>query len=899
VAALARLRKPTLIALNETLLSAKDSLQLLTPPGYKKVVRLDRDGNGGGLVVFAEDFRLVDTVDVKCYNTVGSSEMVCVKYLDHHIVLCYTQKSATAGVLFDSLEQLRVRYAGVMLTVLGDFNAHHREWLISKTTDEAGRRAQSFSETFNMQQLVNVPTRGDNALDLVFTDVGAKFKVCPHFGTSDHLSLLVSLSTRAPPPPPPASRLVYKWKSAPWNHIKGYLDRRLKGWTADDFESVDDADCSLNQIHLDAIDKYVKQSAPRKPKPTPWWDRECQCAFVAKQKAFQRRATAPGKYKTAKRSSKRAEARAFKCYQAAVRVKLGESTGSPRDFWTLTKQVAGLRRECSTAAPSVEELANHFAEKMTIDPELDEMDFEAPDVEGKMKIRKWKVSRERVLLVLKGLNENKAVNGVSPRYLRQCAEAIVDAEHSLYKRIVREAVYPTDWKCPRVTAIHKRDEVSNAKNYRPVSALPNRSLVFERTLAPQVKVFCESITPDDQFGFITKCGTADYGALLSMMLQDSLNRRMHALLVSLDVAGAFDKTWHKALTAKLKKGGLRGKALQLVEAYLTQRYLFVVMGGVASGKRRITCGVPQGGIWSPSFWDVAVNDLSQQIKSCSSISYADDSALVTIFELTEQLPEVIRLMNADMERLRVWGRMNNLTFDPKKNTFLVVSRSHFDFSQIDSLQMGGFRVKYVEDMKLVGFVFDKRMSWSKMVSNLASKARSQLGALWRLCPVMDTQNREQMYKAFVRSIMEYGGLELMSGAKTHLAKLDAVQRSAERICGSEGQMDSLEVRRQCSLWGLLCKMLDGRVRGGLKDFIPELAGVAARRGRSADVPKGPELMDLTGPDSLVQYDASFCGKAPEIFKGMPNKLLRRGFEDGWSTVLKEGQRFLCGRGEFC
>ena len=582
-------------------------------------------------------------------------------------------------------------------------------------------------------------------------------------------------------------------------------------------------------------------------------------------------------------------------------MKLADSTGSSRDFWTLTKQVAGLQRQGSTAAPSVEDLTTHFADKMTIDPVLDEMEFEATDIQVKMKITKWKVSRERVLDVLKSLNVNKAVNGVSPRFLRQCAESIVDAEHSLHKRIVRDAIYPTDWKCPRVTAIHKREEVTLSKNYRPVSALPNRSLVFERTLAPQVAAFCESITPDDQFGFVTKCGTVDYGALLSMVLQDALNRRLHAMLISLDVAGAFDKTWHKALIAKLKKGGLRGKALRLMISYLLLRYLVVVMAGAASEKKRITCGVPQGGIWSPNFWDVAVNDLSQQIRNCSSINYADDSALVAVFERVEQLQQLINGLNEDMERLRVWGLKNNLTFDPKKNSYLVISRAHHDFSQIDSLQMGGFRVKYAPegDMKLVGFIFDRRLSWSTMISNLASKARQQLGALWRLCPVMDSQNRQQMYKAFVRSIMEYGGMEYMAAAKTHLAKLDVVQRSAERICGSVGAFEPLGVRRECSLFGMLCKMLDGEVRGGLNDFIPEFAGVSeVRRGRSAVVPRGLELVDLTGPSSLVQYDASFCGRAPEVFKKMPEELLEEGLEHGWRSIMKEGQRFLCGRGRY-
>jgi hypothetical protein len=473
-----------------------------------------------------------------------------------------------------------------------------------------------------------------------------------------------------------------------------------------------------------------------------------------------------------------------------------------------------------------------------------------------------------------------------------------------YQVLVKDKLFNfTAWKCPRVTAVHKRDEVSIAKNYRPISALPNRSLVFERSLAPQLAEFCESITPQDQFGFVRKCGTADYGALVAMKLQDVLERRLSALLISLDVAGAFDKVWHKSLLAKLKKGGLRGKALELIKSYLFLRFLYVVMAGQASTERSVSCGVPQGGIWSPCLWDVAVNDLSQQLLTCECFNYADDSTLAAIFDSLEALTELIIKVNADMEALRVWGLANNLTFDPGKNKFLVVSKRHHDFSEIDTLVMGGITVKYAyEDMKLklgsalkiVGFTFDKGLSWSKMISSLASKARSQLGALWRLRSVMDSSNLEIMYKAFVRSIMEYGGLEYMSAAETHLAKLDAVQHSAQKICSSV--FEDLSCRREASVFGMLCKMLDGEVRGDLKDFIPQFASAQHnRRGRSAAVNTSLALTDLSQSTSLLQYERSFCGIAPKVFKKIPEELIQKGKEGGWRKIMKKGQRFLCGR----
>ena len=111
--------------------------------------------------------------------------------------------------------------------------------------------------------------------------------------------------------------------------------------------------------------------------------------------------------------------------------------------------------------------------------------------------------------------------------------------------------------------------------------------------------------------------------------------------------------------------------------------------------------------------------------------------------------------------------------------------------------------------------------------------------------------------------------------------------------------EPLGVRRECSVFGMLCKMLDGEARGGLKDFVPEFGGAQRnRRGRSSCVSQGPCLVDLTSAVSLLQYDASFCGIVHEVFKKLPRELILKGFQDGWCDVRKEGSRFLCGRGKY-
>ena len=79
-----------------------------------------------------------------------------------------THQIRTAHILIDMLTKYMLDHPGVPLILMGDFNAHHKEWLCSAVpTDFAGIATQEFCESFGLHQYVDFPTRGPNTLDLV------------------------------------------------------------------------------------------------------------------------------------------------------------------------------------------------------------------------------------------------------------------------------------------------------------------------------------------------------------------------------------------------------------------------------------------------------------------------------------------------------------------------------------------------------------------------------------------------------------------------------------------------------------------------------------------------------------------------------------------------------------
>ena len=166
--------------------------------------------------------------------------------------------------------------------------------------------------------------------------------------------------------------------------------------------------------------------------------------------------------------------------------------------------------------------------------------------------------------------------------------------------------------------------------------------------------------------------------------------------------------------------------------------------------------VPQGGKWSAPLWDFEISTLGDLDLVGELMSYADDCSLVYVVD-EHNRGSVVADVNKDLAQLMDWGIEWHVSFEPTKTHSIVISRQDAPFDA-SGVQFMDKMVGAVEEMKLVGFIFDCKMTMAPMVGHVARKARKKLAAICRLKQHLDSKNLEQMYKAFVRSTVEYGNL---------------------------------------------------------------------------------------------------------------------------------------------
>lgn len=223
-------------------------------------------------------------------------EMVCLKVSGKHINFYVLAVYRNPGADDSLLDCMLMCMAAVQeadrrssFVFVGDFNAHHREWLHSvSNTDVHGRALLDFANSSGCQQLVNEPTHlAGNPLDLVLTDVPGVVSVVvgSPIGSSDHSSLHVKLVVNQPVLDFTVSREVYIKRGINWAAVIRDVEGLAWKQVYADEEPVD----RMNELMLQVVGRHIgKKTLRLRSKDRPWFCNMCRVLYDDKQAAYRR-----------------------------------------------------------------------------------------------------------------------------------------------------------------------------------------------------------------------------------------------------------------------------------------------------------------------------------------------------------------------------------------------------------------------------------------------------------------------------------------------------------------------------------------------------------------------------------------------------------------------------------
>lgn len=177
----------------------------------------------------------------------------------------------------------------------------------------------------------------------------------------------------------------------------------------------------------------------------------------------------------------------------------------------------------------------------------------------------------------------------------------------------------------------------SSSNYRGITISPIISKVFEHALK---KVFVDHLsTSPNQFGFKKRHSTSHAIYCLKETIDYYVNNGSRVYCSYLDASKAFDRLVHSGLFMKLLDKGFPKIFIDVIITWYDGLYCRVLWDGTFSQWFHVTAGVRQGGVLSPDFYGLYVDDLFLILESsgigcyyvdkfAAALMYADDMALL-------------------------------------------------------------------------------------------------------------------------------------------------------------------------------------------------------------------------------------------------------------------------------
>ena len=463
-----------------------------------------------------------------------------------------------------------------------------------------------------------------------------------------------------------------------------------------------------------------------------------------------------------------------------TRVNVGELTKSDGSMTSGTKE-------------KVDRLNEFFSSVFT-----NEDTASIPEVENKPCIKPLStvlITPDKVKAKLKKLKKTKSAgpDGFHPRVLRECAEELSTPLSIIFNKSLHESHLPHQWKEAEVRAIYKnKGKRTEPGNYRPISLTSVIGKVMESIIRDDLvqhmidnKLFC-----DEQHGFVP--GRSCITQLLCCMEDWTmlLDQGYPIDTIYMDFQKAFDSVPHRRLLAKLKGYGITGRLLKWMEDFLIGRKQRVVMGNESSEWSNVISGIPQGSVLGPTLFVIFINDIPNGINSLLKI-FADDTK---IYRAVRNIGDRLSLQK-DINSLTSWSRKWQLPFNIGKCDALSLGYSNIHMRYF----LNGNRLKSVEEEKDLGVIVDEKLNFHSHIAEATAKANRILGCIRRSIKFKNEDIIMPLYKAHVRSRLEYGSVIWNPYQAQDKIRVERVQRRATKMVKGlenltyEGRLKKLEL----------------------------------------------------------------------------------------------------------
>ena len=362
------------------------------------------------------------------------------------------------------------------------------------------------------------------------------------------------------------------------------------------------------------------------------------------------------------------------------------------------------------------------------------------------------ITHDDVILATKKLKSSLSlgVDQIPSFIVKGCTEGLVYPLLILFNLSLKLNTFPEIWKHTKIIPVFKKGDVTDCKNYRPISILSPFSKIFEiiiyKKLFPQIK----NLISPSQHGFFPKRSTLTNLYCLTNSIISAFKSDCQLDVIYTDFSKAFDTIDFGILLKKLLKIGFHTSLIDWFHSYLSDRKLFVFFNSAISDEFSNCSGVPQGSNLGPLLFNLFINDLCDIFNFSNCLLFADDLKLYRIIKSNID----VDFLQKDIDQLYQWCIENKLALNISKCS--CMSYTHKLQPLNFSYKINNVNLTRTDVIRDLGVTFDTRLDFSCHIDQIVSKSYKILGLLKRkTAQFTDLKVINTLYVSLVRSNMEY------------------------------------------------------------------------------------------------------------------------------------------------
>lgn len=689
------------------------------------------------------------------------------------------------------------------IIIIGDYNLPGVEWLnrhdglllspkpniIQSNYEKATIISDSFG-FLDLMQYNNTPNSNNEYLDLIFSNIKSP-NVCLS------LDSLVPADFHHPPLvcdfsiPCNFKYLDFDFQSLDFskaNYDVIFNELSAISWQfIDSYELADSIKIFYN-ILWNIIETHVPIKSIKSSKYPIWFNKDLINTINAKNRAHKALKATSCDQNKIEFSFLRAKSKKLQrdCYNKYVKKIEDGIKSNPKSFWNFTnskRKNHGLPNTLSYDRITAEDgngivnlLATYFESVYENNSQQthhqDHLSQSQTEDSTSVALSDIDISYNEVLRNLYLLKDSKSPgpDGLPAILLKKCAGVLYKPICDLFRRSLKEGIFPEVWKESFITPIHKSGSKNVANNYRPISILNLIPKIFESIVRSKISPFINSAIIEQQHGFVNGKSTVTNLMIVTQKLLESIEKGYQIDIIYTDFAKAFDKVSIPLLVDKLKKFGFSDQLTKWFSAYMTHRTQFVKYKSYVSRKINVTSGVPQGSHLGPLLFIIFINDIHLSFHDSEFLLFADDCKF---YKIIRDQADCLKLHN-DLHNMAKWCETNKMKLNVNKCKIQSFSKNNTKV--LFNYVCNGTQLERVTSVKDLGVIFDSSLSFIPHLDSIVSSSLKILGFIKRNTEdFRDINTIVTLYKSLVLPKLMYASSIWSPYFEVHIKRLERVQ----------------------------------------------------------------------------------------------------------------------------